>query len=99
MPFRAKDKQATRLAHDFAVGFNPGADFVRDARAFRFVRYVFRRFGEAGVKIAAKLDVRASARHVGGDRYRAGLAGLRDNRGFLFVIAGVQDAVGNFPLL
>lgn len=45
---------------------------------------------DAHVGVAAELDVGAAAGHVGGDRDRAGDAGLRDDIGFLFVIAGVQ---------
>ena len=41
--------------------------------------------------VAAELDVGAAAGHVGGDRDRAGHAGLRDDVGLLLVVAGVQD--------
>ena len=45
--------------------------------------------GDAG----AQLDVGAAARHVGGDRDRAALAGARDDFGFLLVILRVEHRV------
>ena len=44
----------------------------------------------------AKLDVGASARHVGCDCDRAPLPCLRDNFGFLRVVFGIQNIVGDF---
>src|SRR5262249_15663032 len=41
--------------------------------------------------VAAKLNVGAAARHVGGDGDRARHAGLGDDLGLLLVIAGVED--------
>ena len=49
---------------------------------------------DAHVGIAAELDVGAAARHVGGDRDRAGHAGLGDDEGLLLVEAGVQHGEG-----
>src|SRR5207247_1719670 len=43
----------------------------------------------------AKLYVDAAAGHVGGDRYRSQLAGAGDDAGLLFLIARIQDLVGN----
>ena len=43
------------------------------------------------IGIAAELDVRAAARHVGRDRDRARHTSLRDDIGFLLVVARVQD--------
>ena len=43
--------------------------------------------------VAAELDVGAAAGHVGRDRYRAGYARLRDDVGFLLVVARVQHLV------
>ena len=51
------------------------------------------------VEIAAELDVGAAAGHVGGDRHRAGPAGLGDDVGFLLVVAGVQHVVRDLVLL
>ena len=46
---------------------------------------------DAHVGVAAELDVGAAAGHVGGDGDGAGHAGLRDDEGFLLVVAGVED--------
>ncbi len=46
---------------------------------------------DAHVGIAAELDVGAAAGHVGGDGDGAGNAGLRDDIGFLLVVAGIED--------
>ena len=46
---------------------------------------------DAHVGAAAELNVGAAARHVGRDGDRARHAGLRDDVGFLLVIAGVED--------
>ena len=53
---------------------------------------------EPHVEIAAELNVGAAAGHVGGDRHRAGPAGLGDDEGFLLVIAGVQHVVRDLVL-
>ena len=47
----------------------------------------------------AELDVGAPARHVRGDGHRTGLAGLRDDLGFLLVELGVQHVVLDAPAL
>ena len=46
---------------------------------------------DAHVGIAAELNVGAAAGHVGGDGDRARHAGLRDDEGFLLVVARVED--------
>ena len=43
--------------------------------------------------VAAKKDIRAATRHIGGDGDRAGAPSLRDNLRFHFVIFRVQDHV------
>ena len=48
--------------------------------------------GEAG-RVATEQDVGAAAGHVGGDRHRAGPAGLGDDPRFLLVELGVEDLV------
>ena len=45
--------------------------------------------------VAAEHDIRAAACHVGRDRDRAEMAGLRNDLGFLFVVLGVQDVMRN----
>ena len=55
------------------------------------LRHVRQLVAHAHVGVAAELDVGAAPRHVGGDRHRAGNAGLRDDIGLLLVVAGVQD--------
>ena len=69
-----------------------GADLGarRAARARRSVD-VRQFLADAHVGIAAELDVGAAAGHVGGDGDRARHAGLRDDVGFLLVVARVQD--------
>ena len=55
---------------------------------------------DAHFKVAAELDVGAAAGHVGGDGDGARHAGLRDDIGFLLVVAGVQDLeIGEAGLL
>ena len=43
--------------------------------------------------VAAEHDVGAAARHVGGDRHRAELTGLRDDLGFLLVVLRVEHVM------
>ena len=50
---------------------------------------------EQHVRIAAELNVGAATGHVGGDGDGAGNAGLRDDMGFLLVVAGVEDLMRN----
>ncbi len=45
--------------------------------------------------VAAELDVGAAAGHVGGDRHRAGHAGLGDDHRLLLVVARIEHLVGN----
>ena len=52
-----------------------------------------------GLGVAAEHDVGAAARHVGGDRDGAGLAGLRHDVGLLLVELGVQDDVRHLAAL
>ena len=49
--------------------------------------------------ISAELDVGAAPRHVGGDGHGTRLARLRDNGRFLFVVARIQDLVGDLLAL
>ncbi len=50
-------------------------------------------------RVAAELDVRAAARHVGGDGHGARHARLRDDARFLLVIARVQDLMRDLERL
>ena len=45
--------------------------------------------------VAAQHDIGTAAGHIGGDGDGAGLTGLGDDLGFLFVELGVEDLVGN----
>ena len=51
--------------------------------------------GKAHIEIAAKLNIRAATGHIGGDGDGARHTGLRDDLGFLLVIARVQNTVLN----
>ncbi len=76
-----------------------GAPVLRQNRLVGFVDHAAQFGADTHLDVAAQLDVGAAARHVGGDRHRAGPAGLGDDRGFLLVIAGIQDGVRNLLLL
>jgi len=52
---------------------------------------IFEFLANAHVGIAAKLDIRAAAGHVGGNGDRAGHSGLADDIRLLFVVARVED--------
>lgn len=80
------------------LGGDVGFDFAAAALVFSLVVDAGQFLGDAHIEIAAELDVGAAAGHVGGDGHRAGLARLGDDRGFLVVVAGVQDIVGNLFL-
>ena len=47
----------------------------------------------AELQIAAKLNIRAAARHIGGNGHRAQPASLRHNIGFALMLASVQNLV------
>ena len=51
------------------------------------------RLGREAGRVAAQLDVRAAAGHVGGDGHRARPAGLGDDRRLLLMELGVEDLV------
>ena len=81
-------------ARGAGVALTPGtaAQLVVDAAAFVA-------FGAEDVQAAevddafTELDVRAAARHVGGDGHLARLSGLRDDFRFLHVMLGVEHVV------
>src|SRR2546427_170401 len=54
--------------------------------------------GEA-LGVAAEDDVDSPAGHVGGHRDRPDAASLGDDQRFLLVLLGVEDGVGDAPLL
>ena len=96
MAFGAHDIQPARFHHDLLRSGGVGFDLGRQFRARGFAL----RFRQGGdllfdlhVHIAAELNVGAAAGHVGGDRHRAGLAGLGDNKRFLFVEPGIEHVV------
>ena len=64
---------------------------ARVAVALAPIRDVGKFLPDAHVGIAAELNVGAAAGHVGGDGDGARHAGLRDDVGFLLVIARVED--------
>ena len=87
-------KSPPAFTHLLVRGRDLGADRGGAALALgRVVRSPASSCAQAHVEIAAELDVGAAAGHVGGDRHRAGPAGLGDDVGFLLVIARVQHLV------
>ena len=92
MALGAENEQPTGLERDLFQPRDLRADIVgaRIAHARRVILDVGNLLADAHVGVAAELDVGAAARHVGGDRDRAGNAGLRDDVGLLLVIARVQ---------
>ena len=66
-------------------GLDPGAHLIGMQRRVGGNRLQHQHFD-----IAAQLDIGATTRHVGGDGDSAELAGIGDDLGFLFVLAGVQ---------
>ena len=85
-------KKLSRVRDDLVLGLGVaggfGNDLVRKAVLFQVV------LGEV-FGVSAEHDIGTTTGHVGGDRDRAELAGLRDDFRFLFVILGVQDVVRN----
>ncbi len=93
VPLRADDVEAAgaRLERQRLQPLDLGADLLLALVALRPFRHVGQLVHHAHVGVAAELDVGAAAGHVGGDRHRARNAGLRDDIGFLLVVARVQD--------
>ena len=91
--FGAQDKEAAGGDHLFLLFRHLGAQGGDASVALGAVGHVVQFLADAHVRVAAKLDVGAAARHVGGDGHRAKVAGLGDDIGLLFVIAGVEDLV------
>ena len=93
MPLGAEHVEAAGGQRLFLQARDLRADFV-GARALLALARVLDLgdfLADAHVGIAAELNVGAAAGHVGGDGDRARHAGLRDDVGFLLVIARVQD--------
>jgi hypothetical protein len=98
VPLRADDEQAAGLAHHRAARLHLG---LVAGEGF----FVGRSLVGAGLlprqhlDVAAELDIRAAAGHVGGDGHGAGAAGLGDDHRLLLVVAGVQHVVRDAALL
>ena len=95
VPLGPQDVQASRRQDDVAVFCGLGAKLSQERGellgGLRFRPAVLReRFG-----IAAEHDVRSAARHVRRNGDGTGLAGLRDDLGFLLVELGVEDDVAD----
>ena len=83
----------------FPLRLHLGADPLDHGVALGLVRDVLGFLAHAHLEVAAELDVGAAARHVGGDGDAAHPSGLGDDDRFVFVVAGVEDVVGDLPLL
>ena len=78
------------LQHDLAEVLDVGLDLLDLPGLLGLVRDISSLLLDAHFERAAELDVGTAAGHVGGDRDRAGHAGLGDDVGFLLVEARVQ---------
>ena len=81
-----------RLGHILVVANGLHDDFLRN------VLLTHTAAGQI-VRVAAQQNIRAAARHVGGDGDRAHMTGLGHNFGFLLVVFGVQHLMGHAPQL
>jgi hypothetical protein len=94
MAFGPEHVEAARREHLLTVFCDFGANAIGDRFFFsagsarcQFVRQ------RRACRRCRPADVGTAARHVGGDRDGAGHAGLRDDVGFLLVVARVQHGV------
>jgi hypothetical protein len=91
VPARTDDEvyRTTREKYDAVVRARAGVPKRRTAGAGRHGQH-----RKAEALSAVFKNVGAAPGHVGGDRHRAGLAGLGDDIGLVLVIARVQHVVG-----
>ena len=98
MAFRANHEKPARLVHDGPRRINLGL-------VARKHRFKLRPFGCLGFlprqhfQIAAQLNIRAAACHIGRNRHRASAPGLRHNFRFLFMVARIQHLMRNVLFL
>ena len=97
--FGPHDDDSARLDHLALVLGDLFADAVRARGALRLVVDPFQFLADAHVGVAAELDVGSAPGHVGGDGDGARNAGLDDDRGLLFVVAGIENLVRDLALL
>src|SRR5690606_10343852 len=90
---RADDIEAASAKRLLLLGIHIGFHFRGLAGERFLILDACRLIGEPHVEIAAKLNVGAAACHIGGNGDGAGYTGLRNDMGFLLVIAGVQHLV------
>ena len=98
VPLAADHVKPAALPHDFARRLDVAADRRRPLVAAGHVVIALDVGLEPHFEVAAPLDVGGAAGHVGRDRDRPRPSGLRDDIGFLLVVAGVQDVVRDFVL-
>jgi hypothetical protein len=94
MALRAEHEKPAGGERFFLQPRNLRADFI-GARRLLPLAVVFNIgdfLADAHIGVTAELNVGAAARHVGRNRDRARNAGLRDDVGFLFVIACIEDS-------
>ncbi len=93
MPLGAEHEQTAGIEHLLLLGGDLGLDPLDRGIALGPFGHVAKLVIDAELDIAAKLDVGAAARHVGGDGHRAQTARLRHDMRFLLVEARVEHAV------
>src|ERR1700730_18570644 len=99
MSFGADNVETAEADYFFVLGLDDSFG-ARESFVPLFVAYfvgidlvLFKKLARHEIRIAAKQDVGAAARHVGGNGYGALASGLRYNLRFALVAVGVEDVV------
>jgi len=92
--FSSKHEQPARVEHLLLFRCNFGLDAIDfELPPWIVLGNVRQLVANAEFNIAAQLDIRTAARHVGGDSYSAQPPRLRHNTRFTFMLAGVENLV------
>ena len=96
--FRANHEKPARFAHDGPRRINFG--LVARQSGFKFWPFGSISFlPRQHFQIAAQLNIRTAAGHIGRDRHRTGAPGLGNDGRFLFMVARIQHLMRDVLLL
>ena len=95
--FMALGSQHVETARRFSGRFQL-ADGLADFCFFRGIGIISQLVCNSHFRVTAEFNIRASTRHIGGDRDGTRHTGLRDNGSFLLVITGVENGKDSFSI-
>ena len=91
MTLGTQNIQAAGFKHFLLVFFHLGFNLLTQGCNLFFGFIALEHLFQTHIDVTAKLDIGTAAGHIGRNGNGCGHAGLSDDCGFAFVVAGVQD--------